>query len=150
MKNYKNKALVCFLSIMVYFILSPCGYSDDDEKEWRKSPLEEMHQEYCTFGGILKVKEGGRVGDRWDEEFRMLEERQDRPNFVAMNDRLADLITLPRDVVKDCPSLQAYLLALVNYVNSRPNNKNITDNLRGVIGYISKVQLAEEKKLEMP
>ena len=137
--SYKNKVSICLLSIILYI---PCSYARSAADE--DSLINQMHKRYCIFSGILDVKAGGKASDRWDEEFKMLEEKHDWPNFEAMHDELSTFVTLPNNLVKNCSNLRAYLSALVNYVGSRPDNKNITKNIRGVVDYISQHQLADE------
>ena len=87
-----------------------------------------LMKNYCDFNGMLKDK------NRWIEEFRMLEEPRDHPNFEAMTDKLGVLMTLPKDIIKKCPRLKDYLTELVKY---NANNEKIKKEISRAIEFIS-------------
>jgi hypothetical protein len=122
MKVYVNKSIGCLF--VLCFILIPCGYASHD-----KSPATEMRQKYCNFNGILKDK------IRWAEEFKMLEDPSDYPTFEVMSDMLSVFMTMPKSLIKECPSLENYLSELVKY---HANNKKIKKEVSRAIEYISK------------
>lgn len=95
----------------------------------------ETWQKYCTFNGILKDEA------RWNEEFKMLEEPSDHPNFQKMRAKLVIFITLPNDFINSCPSLKKYLSDLVLY---HANNKNIAKEIRIILDYIAQKKLVSK------
>lgn len=99
-----------------------CGYAQNDIS------TENDMKTYCDFKGILKDK------TRWVEEFKMLEEPRDHPNFKAMSDMLSIFIMLSKDAVKKCPALEEYLTELVNY----HYDDKIKKEVNRAIEYISK------------
>ena len=127
MKIYKRKSLTVFL-IGLCFMFSSCGYASSEG-----SPISKMQQTYCAFNGVLKDE------DRWGEEFKMLEEPEDHPNFQKMNDILSIFMALPNALIERCPSLKHYLSELVKY---HADNKNITKGTKEVLEYISQKKLS--------
>ncbi|MBU0744033.1 MAG: hypothetical protein KKE11_01490, partial [Gammaproteobacteria bacterium] len=133
---YKRNLLICIL-LLFYSIVSPLTYG-----RTRESLLKPMWQNYCIFEGMLESRENEQVGDRWHKEFDMLKENN-TPNFLAMQNILADLVIVPKEEVLKCPKLQNYLSELVNYTESNANYDKISDNIRQVIDYIKWHKLAE-------
>lgn len=98
-----------------------------------------MEQNYCAFNGILKDE------SRWIEEFKMLEEPSDHPNFQKMNDVLSIFMILPQHLVESCPKLKIYLAALTKY---HAQNANIVKEVKVALGYISQNKLASNNESE--
>ena len=57
----------------------------------------------------------------WQEEFKMLEEKDYRPNHKAMLKIFQIFITMPKENINNCPNLRAYLVGLINYYESNSN-----------------------------
>lgn len=117
MKKYIN-IIVCFL---VFSFFGVHIYAHDNL-------IHGKFQAYCNFNGILKDN------NRWSEEFNMLEEPDDYPNFQTMSDLLSVFMILPDNVIKACPSLTNYLKELVK--RHKDNNK-IKKEIKEAINYIS-------------
>jgi hypothetical protein len=122
MTNYKSKLLVGFISLCLLSIFSSYATA-------KLSPVDEFKQQYCSFNGILKDK------SRWSEEFKMLEEPIDYPNFKAMSDLLSLFMTMPKDFIHSCPDLKSYLSELVKY---HFGNEKIHKKVSDAIDFISK------------
>jgi hypothetical protein len=123
-----HKSLICFLLVAFYFTFIPYGNASSDVP-----PVNKMWQSYCNFNGLFGSEE------RWTEEFKMLEEPSDHPNFQTMCDKLSIFIAMPNDFIDNCPNLKRYLSKLVDY---HANNKNIIKKVRVILNYIAQNKLA--------
>lgn len=135
--SFKNKILVLALAFSsnLVFVTNVFSGKDGDEA------LQELYQTHCSYEGMLKTKDGGKVSDRWTEEFKMLTEPHDHPNFIAINNKLATFSIFPHRVIEDCPKLKAYLSALANYSTE---NKNLSKDLRYAIEFIYRIRVKGE------
>jgi hypothetical protein len=133
--NYKLLGIFVFCFM---FISCDCTSQRD------KSAIEELRQRYCNFNGYLKNKEDSKVGERWEEEFKMLEHPTDYPTFEAMSDILSIFVTLPEDLIKNCPVLKNYLSALVKYHANNTKIKQIEVN-RAISCIFKKLQQIREE-----
>ena len=121
-KIYKNTLLT--ISFLMMFVSSCQLFAGSN-----KSGIDELRDEYCHFTGVLKSE------NRWEEEFKMLEEPSDHPNFQRMNDILSILIILPKQIILDesCVSLRNYLSRLIEY---HKDSVNISESVKLALGIV--------------
>ena len=137
MKNYKNRTVVYFLVITFFCLMfSSSGYAWWNKKE-ELSLVEESWQEYCSYDGIFHDE------SRWVEEFMMLEEPSDHPNYEQMCSLLGIFMTMPDEFIAECPKLRKYLLELVKY---HANNEKLTKDMQMILDFISQRKLTAKPK----
>lgn len=110
-----------------------CGYASNDEG----SRVDEMWQNLCNFNGILKDE------SRWEEEFKMLEEPDDHPNFRGMLAKISMFMTMPEHFVDKCPTLKKYMVNLLKY---HASNEKIVQRVKTALDYLAKKQLLDATK----
>ena len=122
MSNYK-----IFLPIVLSLMFIPYEYAYCGKGE--KSPVEKMWQRYCVYQGIFKDE------SRWIEEFQMLEEPSDHPNYEYVSSMLGIFMTMPDDLVARCPSLKKYLSELIRY---HTDNTHITKDTEMILDFLQR------------
>lgn len=99
------------------------------------APIEAAYNRYYHFNGIFADE------SRWEEEFKMLEEEYDHPNYIQISSSLAFIMVMPDHYIDKCPTLKKYLVALTKY---HIDNTRISEDTRKFLNYIVEHQLSDK------